>query len=83
MKIGMIQVKHVRLVLNWQHSFGIKINQIERRSFTLICGCRADNEIHTNWLALENISSDLILLLMLMRIHAPSNNGLVFIINSV
>jgi len=81
--VGMLQLKGVALVVNREHSNWVEVHHIEAGRLSLISGSRADNEVHANRLFPVNVDSNLVLLLVGVRVHSPSNSCLISIKDGV
>jgi len=74
--ISMDKVENVSFIVDRKHGLCIKVNNVETWRLALVGGDGTDDEVHSDWLMGYHISDNLILLLMDMRVHAPSNNVL-------
>ena len=71
--ISMIQVKNIIFIIYRKHSLRIKVDNIEVRVFILITCNWSYNKAHENWFMEIDVSDNVVLFLMVMSSHLPSN----------
>ena len=81
--IGYIQVEWPSLKVNWEHEIWINIDNIEAWRFASIGCCWAYDKVHTYRIFPDHISYHLVLFLMDVWVHTPSNYCLISIYNSM
>lgn len=71
--VSMIKVESIGLKFDRKHGNWVKMHHVKALRLALVSGGRASDEVHADWLLLDKISDHLVLLLMDVRVHAPSN----------
>jgi len=74
--VSMFKVESVSFIVDRKHCLCIKVDDIETWGLALVGGDGTYDEVHSNWLMGDHVSDNLILLLMNMRVHSPSNDVL-------
>lgn len=81
--VSVVKVESVGFIVDWEHGVGVQVHNVEAWGFALVSGSGSNDVVHADWLLEIDINCNLILFLMDVRIHTPSDYSLISIHDSM